>query len=94
MEAIQTPLLVLPMLILKNILGVLFVLLGIVMIFTPGQGLLTIFAGLLLMNFPGKRRLELAIVSRPAIAKAIQWIRKKAGKENLQLPKHEKHSGF
>src|SRR5262245_38829534 len=38
----------------KNVLGGVFVLAGIVMLFTPGQGLLTILIGLLLLDFPGK----------------------------------------
>ena len=39
---------------LKNSVGLILVCLGIVLLFIPGQGLLTIFAGLMLMNFPGK----------------------------------------
>ena len=44
--------------VLKNLLGAALVVLGLVMLFTPGQGLVTLLAGLLLMNFPGKYRLE------------------------------------
>ncbi|MBS0014089.1 MAG: hypothetical protein KFF46_08965, partial [Desulfobacterales bacterium] len=39
--------------IMKNAAGLVFVTAGLVMLFTPGQGLLTIIIGLGLMNFPG-----------------------------------------
>ena len=58
----------------KNILGLVFIVIGIVLLFMPGQGLLAIFAGIMLLNFPGKRRLELAIICRPSISRAIGWI--------------------
>ena len=38
----------------KNIMGCVFLLSGILMLVLPGQGLLTIFAGLMLLDFPGK----------------------------------------
>ena len=58
-------------LILKNVLGIIFVLMGIVMIFVPGQGLLTILLGLAMLNFPGKRRAELKLVTYPPVRKSI-----------------------
>ncbi len=44
----------------KNVLGVLLVLFGAVMSIPgiPGQGLLTILLGVILLDFPGKRRFE------------------------------------
>ncbi|MDO9515629.1 MAG: PGPGW domain-containing protein, partial [Syntrophales bacterium] len=39
-------------LIVKNLAGVVFVVAGIVMLFMPGQGILTILIGVMLMNFP------------------------------------------
>ena len=70
-------------LIIKNIAGFLLLLLGVLFLFTPGQGLLTIFTGLILMNFPGKRRLELFLVRKKSILNAMNWIRFQAGKEAL-----------
>src|SRR5262245_8002468 len=43
------------LLVTKNLVGVLLVATGFIMLFTPGQGLLTIAVGLVLVNFPGKR---------------------------------------
>lgn len=65
----------------RNLMGVLLVTAGIAMLFLPGQGLLTIFLGILCMSFPGKRKLLLFLISRPAIRKSLNWTRKK-----LSLP--------
>ncbi|RKX84430.1 MAG: hypothetical protein DRP70_13260, partial [Spirochaetes bacterium] len=45
-------------LLLKNLLGIVFVLAGIGMLFLPGQGILSILIGISLTSFPGKYRLE------------------------------------
>ena len=74
-------------LVVKNILGFLLVLLGIVMSLpgVPGQGVLTILLGLMLLDFPGKRRLELKLVSRPRILKTINSLRRRFDKPPLVL---------
>ena len=41
------------------------------MLVLPGQGLLTIVTGLLLINYPGKYRLEKKIVNKPSIFRAL-----------------------
>ena len=68
---------------LKNLFGCLLILLGLVMLVLPGQGILTIVIGLFLMNFPGKYRLERALVSRPKVLNSLNWIRAKAQKPPL-----------
>lgn len=73
-------------LILKNSLGAILLLSGLVMLFTPGQGLLTILAGTLLMNFPGKRKLESSLISRNSIFNGINRIRRRARREELIRP--------
>ncbi|MBL8850214.1 MAG: hypothetical protein JNG89_11045 [Planctomycetaceae bacterium] len=75
-------------LILKNGLGVVLVLVGLVLSlpFVFGQGVLTILIGVSLLDLPGKRRLELAIIRREAVHKSINWIRKKAGRPPLTMP--------
>ena len=72
--------------VIKNLLGVLLVLLGLAMLVLPGQGILTILIGISLLEFPGKHRLELAIVKRPSIRRAIDRIRERSGTEPLNLP--------
>ncbi len=73
--------------ILKNLIGLILVVLGILMSLpgVPGQGLLTILLGIMLMDFPGKRRLEYRIVSQPRIFKAINRLRMKFKKSPLVL---------
>ena len=70
---------------IKNIVGFVFIILGILMLILPGQGILTILMGLFLMNFPGKYRLEREIVSSPRVLKSLNWIRIKANKPPLML---------
>jgi hypothetical protein len=71
----------------KNILGVLLVALGIVLSLpgVPGQGLLTILLGIMLLDFPGKHRLEQKLLSRPSIVNAINGLRGRFGKPPLKL---------
>ena len=73
-------------LVIKNLIGAVLILMGLIMLFTPGQGVLTLLAGFLLMNFPGKRRLEISLISRNSIYHGINRIRKKAGKAALIRP--------
>ena len=71
----------------KNVLGLVLVALGIVMSIpgVPGQGILTILLGIMLLDFPGKRDLEHKLVSRPRVLKAINKLRHKFGKPALIL---------
>ena len=71
---------------LRNLVGAALVCAGLVMLFTPGQGLLTLFAGLMLMNYPGKFALERWLVSRAGILGALNWIRRRRGRPPLQAP--------
>jgi len=71
----------------KNILGVLLVAVGIVLSLpgVPGQGLLTILLGVMLVDFPGKRRLEQKLLNRPGIIKSINNLRARFEKPPLEL---------
>jgi hypothetical protein len=71
----------------KNIGGLLLVALGIVLSLpgVPGQGLLTVLLGVMLLDFPGKDRLEQKLLSRPSIKKAINGLRARFDKPPLEL---------
>lgn len=71
----------------KNVLGVLLIVLGIIMSLpgVPGQGLLTVLLGVMLVDFPGKDRLERKLLHRPAIRNSIDKLRGRFGKPPLQL---------
>lgn len=62
---------------IKNAMGAVFVIVGILLLFLPGQGLLTLLLGLMIMNYPGKYALERWLVMRPKVLPAINWIRAK-----------------
>ena len=80
----NNPLLRLFLLCGKNLLGICLIAGGILMIVLPGQGLLTIITGLLLVNYPGKFKLEQKIVSIPSVFRALNWVRVKAKKSPLR----------
>ncbi len=67
-------------LILTTVIGMFLVLAGIIMLVTPGQGVISILLGLFLMEFPGKRTLELKFINHIPTYKALNWLRHKAGK--------------
>lgn len=69
----------------KNSLGAFLLIAGILMLVLPGQGILTILAALALLDFPGKRRLEMRILHRPAILRSINWLRQRGGRKPLSF---------
>jgi hypothetical protein len=71
----------------KNLLGALLVGLGIIMSLpgVPGQGILTILLGVMLLDFPGKRRLEYRLISQPSVLRAVNRLRHRFGKPELLL---------
>ena len=71
---------------LKNVLGYALVFTGIVMLVLPGQGILTILIGVMLIDFPGKYELEKRLVGRPAVMRSINWMRAKAKRQPLKPP--------
>ena len=71
----------------KNLLGVVLVVLGIVMSIpgVPGQGILTILLGVMLLDFPGKQKLEHRLISRPQVLNTVNKLRHRFGKPKLVL---------
>lgn len=69
----------------KNLLGCILIVMGLAMLVLPGQGLLTILIGILLLDFPGKFNFERWLISRKPILHTSNWLRKKAHKEPLWL---------
>lgn len=71
--------------IIKNTIGFLLVVAGIIMIFTPGPGVPTILLGLIMMDIPGKRPLEAKLIQRPMVLSAVNDIRAKYKRPPLIL---------
>ena len=73
-------------LVLKNLVGLVFIIAGIAMLLLPGQGILSILIGISLSNFPGKYRMERWLVSLPKVLDGINWLRAKSDKPPLLAP--------
>lgn len=71
--------------IIKNVIGLVLVMAGIVMLIGPGQGVLTILIGLIMMDIPGKRPLEARIIKRPAVLAAVNNLRARWKKPPLEV---------
>ena len=72
--------------VVRNVFGILLLFAGIAMIFLPGQGLLTMLLGIILISFPGKQKLITNLTRRPAFQRSMDWLRKKRGKSTFIWP--------
>jgi Putative transmembrane protein (PGPGW) len=81
----RSPSIRIPWLVAKNLLGWVLLAGGAMMLFLPGQGLLTMAMGLVLMDYPGKYQLERRLVSVPLILKGLNWLRAKRNVPPLEL---------
>lgn len=84
-KRVKHPLLRILLHIIKNILGYIFIIFGIVMLFIPGQGVLTTILGVSLADFPYKKQLEYKLISKPRVLRVINKIRIRAAQEELLL---------
>ena len=73
----------------QNVLGIVLIAVGLVMSVPgiPGQGLLTVLIGLMLVDFPGRRRMERALARRPGLLGAMNRIRARFGHAPLLPPR-------
>lgn len=69
----------------RNVLGYVFIVIGTAMLVLPGPGILTIVVGIILLNFPGKYRLERWMVGRRPVMRSINWLRRLAKKAPIVL---------
>lgn len=71
--------------IVKNVMGAVFLFAGFLMLFLPGQGVLTMLIGVSMLDFPGKRKLEAKLISQPAVLSVVNSMRKRRGKPPFVL---------
>ena len=71
----------------KNTLGLVLLAGGVLMLFLPGQGLLTIFMGVVLIDYPKKKLIERRLIEIGFILKGLNWVRIKGGHSSLRLNK-------
>jgi hypothetical protein len=69
----------------KNVVGAIFLFAGFLMLFLPGQGVLTMLIGVTMLDFPGKRKLEAKMIGQPTVLNAINSMREKFGKPPLMI---------
>ena len=79
----KNPLMWLPIIIIKNSIGLVLILCGILMLILPGQGVLTIITGLIFLDYPGKFRFERSLVRNKLILNSMNWIRSNRNKPYL-----------
>lgn len=83
----QHPLLRAVWLIAKNLLGSVMLIVGIIMLVAPGPGILFVLLGMALVDFvPGKRRLQLWLITRPRVLESVNALRAKNGRRPVLLP--------
>jgi hypothetical protein len=65
----------------RNLFGYVLIALGVIMSLpgVPGQGLLTILIGVLLIDFPGKYRVEVWLLTRRGVLKTVNRLRARLG---------------
>lgn len=69
--------------ILKNLVGVLLLVAGLAMLVLPGQGLITLAFSLVLLDLPGKRRLEARILRSPRVLNPVNRLRRRFNRPPL-----------
>ncbi|MEX0964235.1 MAG: hypothetical protein WDZ52_09385 [Pseudohongiellaceae bacterium] len=55
------------------------------MLILPGQGLLTILIGVVLVDFPRKYKFQRWLISLGPVLKSANWLRRKGGREPLEI---------
>ena len=72
-----------PLRILRNLLGLVLVVLGFAILLLPGQGLLTLLVGALLLDFPKKQQLVRRLMSKPKVLGVVNKLRAHRGSPPL-----------
>jgi len=76
--------------VLKNVVGVLLAIAGLAMLVLPGQGLITLALSLVLLDLPGKRKLEARVLRSPKLLGPINRLRHRFGKPPLDEPEDDR----
>jgi hypothetical protein len=71
--------------IVKNAIGAIFLFAGFLMLFLPGQGILTMLIGVSMLDFPGKRKIEAKMIGQRTVLGVVNGMREKFGKPPLVL---------
>lgn len=72
----------------RNAAGILFMALGLIMMVTPGPGLVALLLGLSLCEFPGKHALLVRLAARPDVFRSLNWLRRRGDSPPFHPPGH------
>lgn len=73
--------------IVQNIAGWVLIAAGVAMMVLPGPGLIVLLLGVMLADFPGKKRVREWVMSRKKVMDGVNRLRKKYGRPPLQKPR-------
>ena len=85
LRRIRQPVLRISLKCLKNLFAVVLIIVGIIQLLLPGQGVLTMLIGIIISDIPGKRRLERRIIRSPIILATANGIRSRFKRPLLML---------
>lgn len=71
--------------IVRNLAGLVLLIMGVLMLVLPGQGLITILVALSFLDVPSKQRLIRALGRRPSVTKGLQWLRSRSHKPPFDM---------
>jgi hypothetical protein len=72
--------------IMRNSVGVALIVVGVILLFLPGQGVLTILLGVSILDLPIKHRLTAYLLRKAPVREALQRMRARRGQPPLELP--------
>jgi multidrug efflux pump subunit AcrB len=70
----------------RNIVGLILVILGLILLVTPGPGIVVLLVGISMAEFPGKQRLFISIAIQPKVFTSLNWMRTRRGKTPFEYP--------
>ncbi len=82
----EHPLMFILLRILRYATGSVLLIAGILMLFLPGQGILTMILGMSLLDFPGKQTLMDRLLGYHSLQKALNWVRHRGNKPDFSFP--------
>jgi len=73
--------------VLRCVVGTALILLGIIMMITPGPGIIVLLLGISVTQFPGKQRLLVHVATRPSVFRSLNWMRQRHHKPPFDAPR-------
>ena len=92
-ESRRHPVLIVLIHVVRNSVALVLLLAGLIMLFTPGQGVWTILAALMVSVFPGKFALERWLATRSPVWRSLQWMRRRRHVSPLIRPAKKSRPG-